>query len=68
MAMQAPDRKVTAGLLAGAVMTIIAWISRAFAEVEIPADVALAGSTVILFALQYLVPNNDDTPDNEEGA
>lgn len=52
-----PDRKVTTGLLAGAVMTILAWASKTFAGVEIPAEVALAGSTVIVFFLQYYVPN-----------
>jgi hypothetical protein len=57
MNMQTPDRKVTVGLVAGAIMTILAWCSGEFAGVTIPAEVALAGSTVILFALQYLVPN-----------
>lgn len=52
-----PDRKVTVGLLAGAVMTILAWVSKTFAHIEIPAEVALSGSTVIVFCLQYLVPN-----------
>lgn len=57
MAVVAPDRKVNVGLLAGAVMTIVAWASKAYADVEIPAEVALAGATVIVFALQYFVPN-----------
>lgn len=57
MAVQAPSRKVTIGLASGAVMTILAWASDAFAGVKIPAEVALAGATVINFALQYLVPD-----------
>lgn len=57
MPVQAPSRKVTVGLVAGAVMTIIAWASKAYAGVEIPAEVALAGATVITFILQYMVPN-----------
>lgn len=57
-----PDRKVTTGLMAGAVMTILAWISKTFAGVEIPAEVALAGSTVIVFFLQYYVPNPPESP------
>ncbi len=57
-----PDRKVTAGLMAGAVMTILAWVSKTFAGVEIPAEVALAGSTVIVFFLQYYVPNPPESP------
>lgn len=57
MAVQQPSRKVTVGLVAGAIMTILAWASKQYAGVEIPAEVALAGATVINFALQYLVPN-----------
>ena len=54
-----PDRKVTVGLFAGAIMTIVAWTSKAFGGVEIPAEVALAGSTIIVFILQYVVPNKE---------
>jgi hypothetical protein len=59
MAIQAPDRKVNIGLAAGAIMTIVAWVSKAFGGVEIPAEVALAGATFIVFTLQYLVPNQE---------
>jgi hypothetical protein len=57
-----PDRKVTVGLFAGAVMTIVAWVSKTFADVELSAEVALAGSTVIVFVLQYYVPNPPESP------
>lgn len=57
MPVQAPSRKVTVGLVAGAFMTIIAWASDAYAGVKIPAEVALAGATVITFILQYMIPN-----------
>jgi len=57
MASAVPNRKVAVGGIAGAVMTIAAWASKAYANVEIPAEVALAGSTIIVFALQYMVPN-----------
>ena len=57
MAIQTPDRKITVGLVAGSVMTILAWASKQYAGVEIPAEVALAGATVITFILQYAVPN-----------
>ncbi len=60
MAIDAPNRKVNVGLAAGAVMTILAWISKTYAGVEIPAEVALAGSTVIVFLLQYAVPEPPD--------
>jgi len=57
MAIEAPSRKVNVGLAAGAAMTILAWASKAFAGVEIPAEVALAGSTILVFVLQYAIPN-----------
>lgn len=60
MTIDAPNRKVNVGLAAGAIMTILAWISKTYAGVEIPAEVALAGSTVIVFCLQYLVADPPD--------
>jgi hypothetical protein len=54
---QAPNRKVTVGLVSGSIMTILAWASKQYAGVEIPAEVALAGATLINFILQYFVPN-----------
>lgn len=53
---QVPNRKVTVGLVSGAIMTILAWASKQYAGVEIPAEVALAGATVINFGLQYFTP------------
>lgn len=50
-----PTRKVMLGAAAGGVMTILAWISKQFAGVDIPAEVALAGSTIIVFITQYAV-------------
>jgi hypothetical protein len=64
MAVQTPDRKVTVGLVAGSIMTILAWCSKQYAGVEIPAEVALAGATVINFILQYMVPNAPEDPSN----
>ena len=62
MPVQTPDRKVTVGLVAGSVMTILAWASKQYAGVEIPAEVALAGATVINFILQYVIPNASEEP------
>lgn len=62
MAIQAPNRKVTVGLVSGSIMTILAWASKVYAGVEIPADVALAGATVINFALQYFIPDASEEP------
>lgn len=59
MAVQAPSRKVNLGLAAGAIMTVVAWASDAFAGVKIPAEVALAGATIIVFVLQYFVPDKE---------
>lgn len=61
---QAPNRKVTVGLVSGSVMTILAWASKQYAGVEIPAEVALAGATVINFILQYFVPEPTEEPSN----
>lgn len=58
-----PTRKVAVGLMAGAVMTILAWISKTYTGIEIPAEVALAGATVITFALQYLVRDSSEPPE-----
>lgn len=60
MAIDAPNRKVNVGLAAGAVMTILAWASKAFGGPEITAEVALSGSTLIVFILQYMVPEPPD--------
>lgn len=54
---QIPNRKVTVGLVSGSLMTILAWASKQYAGVEIPAEVALAGATVINFGLQYAIPD-----------
>ena len=55
--LSAPDRKVNVGALNGAIMAIIAWAVGEFAGVNIPAEIAIAGSTVIGFIVSYLVPN-----------
>lgn len=62
MAVSAPTRKVTIGLASGSLMTILAWCSKQYAGVEIPAEVALAGATAINFILQYVVPDAPEDP------
>lgn len=52
-----PTRKVLVGVAAGSLMTIVAWAAKEFAGVVIPAEVALAASTVLVFIVQYAVPN-----------
>lgn len=56
-----PSRKVVVGGLAGALVTLLAWISKAYAHVDVPAEVALGGLTIFTFALQYLVPNKGES-------
>ena len=55
--MQAPDRKVSTGLLSSALMSILAWSVGEFTYIQIPPEIAVAGSTVIGFVLSYFIPN-----------
>lgn len=49
-----PSRKVTAGALAGALVTIAVYVGELF-EVQVPAEVAASAVTVLTFATSYLV-------------
>lgn len=53
----APDRKVTAGALAGALTIVLVWAVQEFAQVVIPGEVASAITMIITFCVSYLVPN-----------
>lgn len=53
----APDRKVTAGALAGALTVILAWMLREFAGIEMPAEVSSAVTVLVSFVVAYFVPN-----------
>ena len=55
--METPDRKVTIGLAANALMSLFAWVLKLGFGIEMPGEMVLSGATVLLFALQYLVPN-----------
>lgn len=52
-----PQRKVMAGGLAGAFVMVVVWALGEFAEILVPGEIAVAMSTVVSFALSYLVPN-----------
>lgn len=54
-----PTRKVAVGGAAGALATIICWASSAFGGVEIPAEIAVAITALVTFALQYVVPEKE---------
>jgi hypothetical protein len=49
-----PSRKVTAGALAGAVVTIGIYVAELFAF-QVPADVAASAVTILTFCTSYLV-------------
>ena len=50
-----PNRKVGAGGIGAAVVTIAVWATHAFSSVEIPAEVAAAASTLVGFVAAYFV-------------
>lgn len=52
-----PQRKVVAGGLAGAVCSIVLWLLNTAAGITVPGEIAVAIYTLIVFAVQYLVPN-----------
>lgn len=52
-----PTNKVGAGALAGAITAIGTWAAQAFGQVIVPAEIGIAVSTVITFAVQWLVPD-----------
>jgi hypothetical protein len=51
-----PEKKVTAATLAGAIVTILIWILH-LAHIKIPAEVATALTTIIVFVAGYLAPH-----------
>lgn len=63
-----PDRKVTAGALAGALVVILVWLLQALKPgLTVSAEVALALNTVLVFVVQYFVPNAPDTGGSNGG-
>lgn len=51
-----PTRKVSASGLGGAISLILLWALGEYAGMDFPPEVASAVTTVISFALAYLVP------------
>jgi hypothetical protein len=54
-----PEKKVTTATVAAAVVTIVIWLLQTFADVDIPPEVALAISTVVVAIAGYLAPHTD---------
>ncbi len=57
-----PSRKVSVGLIGGAVTTIGLWILSAAGHIETPDYVSAAIVTVVSFVLSYLIPERDQQP------
>lgn len=51
-----PEKKVTAATLAGAIVTILIWILR-LANIDVPAEVAAAITTLLAAVAGYLAPH-----------
>lgn len=51
-----PTRKVATAGISGAIVAIIFWLVGLVSDVEIPPEVAAAVTTIVAFALSYLVP------------
>lgn len=51
-----PSRKVAIGAFAGAIVGVLVWGAKAFGGVEIPGDVAVYLSTILVGVTQYYVP------------
>lgn len=51
------EKKVTATTLVAALVTIAVWALRTFSDVEIPAEVAAAITTVIVGLAGYIAPH-----------
>lgn len=50
------ETKVTVGLLAGSVATIMWWIMREAAGIQAPETVVAASVAIFMAVLQYLIP------------
>ena len=55
--MQQPDRKVQVGAGMGGLSMLVAYAIGLGTGVEIPPEIAIAGSTFLSFVAQYFVPN-----------
>jgi len=56
-----PDRKVTVGTVAGALTGLTVWLAGELYAVQIPPDVAVYISTLIMAVLMYIMPNSTRT-------
>ena len=57
-----PTDKVTAGLVAGAIVTIGVYIISEVAKVQVPPEVAAAATMIVSFVMSYFVPEQHPAP------
>jgi hypothetical protein len=55
-----PIRKVAAGAIAGASMTVILFAIKSLMKTDVPADVASAMTVLLTFAISYVTPAAED--------
>ena len=51
-----PVRKVTVGILAGAIVTVLIWILKQFGHINVASEVSTACTTIFTFVISYLTP------------
>jgi preprotein translocase subunit SecD len=54
-----PSRKVTAGVLAGAVSVILVWAIKTYVHQDLPGEVASSITTVLTFVTSWFVPETE---------
>lgn len=52
-----PQRKVAVGAAVSGIVVVLAWASKAFANVDVPAEVGIAINGILTFAAQYFLPD-----------
>ena len=55
-----PIRKVTAGAIGGATITVVLWMIKSVFKVDVPAEVASAMTVLLTFAVSYQTSAADD--------
>ena len=55
-----PIRKVAAGALAGAAITVIMFVIKSVLKADVPADVATALTVLLTFGISYMTPAAED--------
>jgi len=55
-----PIRKVSAGAVGGATITVALWMLKSVWKVDVPAEVASALTVILTFAVSYQTPAAED--------